>query len=386
MAPWSAATAAAGRPRRSSAPPCRHRRPLANPLRRTRRSIASSTPLRDVFDKLTIDPPAYLPVVYPTQNGKADGARQAGSSRRGRAARHRRPLAPPLRRPPGVHARLRGGVARSRCRSAPTRCACSVRPGHASATCPGPDRRVEGGQRDVRRLAGTTRAASVTEPDPTATRGKVHPPHGEGSAGAAEVPPHPRRPPRCRGGRPSGPPPSMTCAHALEPLVGDGTSGLLSARLRASTPTRTTGAPASGNDRRRCPTTPWCCTAAATPTAAESARTRRMPRDVAGWIGAPLSPRRRAAPPGRRGVRRAGHRGRGHRCRRRARCRQPRSEDGARREGRLRLGDLVEVLEDGARRHPLPPAARVPPRLREPGRAPTPARQRATPRLARCPS
>ena len=30
--------------------------------------------LRSVFDELTIDPPAYLPVVYPTQNGKAEPA------------------------------------------------------------------------------------------------------------------------------------------------------------------------------------------------------------------------------------------------------------------------------------------------------------------------
>ncbi len=30
--------------------------------------------LRSIFDELTIDPPAYLPVVYPTQNGKAEPA------------------------------------------------------------------------------------------------------------------------------------------------------------------------------------------------------------------------------------------------------------------------------------------------------------------------
>ena len=100
------------------------------------------------------------------------GARLAGSSRRGCAARRRRPLAAPLRSPPGIHARLRGGVDASRCRSAPTRCACSVRPGT----------RV----RDLPALTGVSREANamcagwlerhgcvVTEPDPTATRGKV---------------------------------------------------------------------------------------------------------------------------------------------------------------------------------------------------------------------
>ena len=96
---------------------------------------------------------------------------------------------------------------------------------------------------------------------------------------------------------------------------------------------------------------------------------------------APVSPRRRAAPPRRRGVRRAGHRRRRHRRRGGARCRQPGPADRPGREGRLRLGHLVEVLQDGPRRHPLPPATRVPPGLREPGRAAAPARQRAPPGL-----
>ena len=61
---------------------------------------------------------------------------------------------------------------------------------------------------------------------------------------------------------------------------------------------------------------------------------------------------------------------------------QPRPEDGTRREGGLRLGHVLEVLQDGPRRPPLPPTARVPPRLREPGGASAPARQRAPPRVA----
>ena len=56
------------------------------------------------------------------------------------------------------------------------------------------------------------------------------------------------------------------------------------------------------------------------------------------------------------------------------------------REGRLRLGHLVEVVQDDPRRPPLPPAARVPARLREPGRAPAPARQRPAPGGTRSPS
>ena len=76
--------------------------------------------------------------------------------------------------------------------------------------------------------------------------------------------------------------------------------------------------------------------------------------------GAPLSPRRRVATPRRRGVRRAGRRGRDHRRRRGPRRSQPGPEDRPRREGRLRLGDVVEVVQDDPRRAPLPAAARVP--------------------------
>ena len=56
--------------------------------------------------------------------------------------------------------------------------------------------------------------------------------------------------------------------------------------------------------------------------------------------------------------------------------------DGPGREGRLRLGHVVEVVQADPRRAPLPPAARVPPGLREPGRTPAPARERPPPGLA----
>ena len=44
--------------------------------------------------------------------------------------------------------------------------------------------------------------------------------------------------------------------------------------------------------------------------------------------------------------------------------------DGARRQGRLRVGHVVEVVEARARRHPLPPAEGSRPRLRSAGRTP----------------
>ncbi len=90
--------------------------------------------LRAAYGLLPFDPPAYLPVVYPTQNGKAE--------------------APPPRAPGGAAtdasgadlSRLLSGVLLARstsrrrrgspCPSAPTRCVCSIRQECASATCP----------------------------------------------------------------------------------------------------------------------------------------------------------------------------------------------------------------------------------------------------------
>ncbi len=92
-------------------------------------------------------------------------------------------------------------------------------------------------------------------------------------------------------------------------------------------------------------------------------------------LGQPRAARERVLRRPRRG--RRDHRGRG-----RARCRQPGALDRPGREGRFRLRHLVEVLEARPRRPALPPAARVPTRLREPGRAPAPARERAAPGLA----
>ena len=80
---------------------------------------------------------------------------------------------------------------------------------------------------------------------------------------------------------------------------------------------------------------------------------------------------------GRRDLRRAGRGRRYHRNRCGTRCCQPRPEDRPRRKGRLRVGDVVQVVQDDPWRHPLSPATRVPPGLREPGRTPTAPEQRA---------
>ena len=71
-----------------------------------------------------------------------------------------------------------------------------------------------------------------------------------------------------------------------------------------------------------------------------------------------------------------------HRRRRRPRRRLPGAAHRARGTRRLRVRHVVEVLEAGARRPPLPPAARVRPRLREPARAPDRALRNA-PHLVR---
>ena len=104
------------------------------------------------------------------------------------------------------------------------------------------------------------------------------------------------------------------------------------------------------------------------------------PRRRAG--GRPVRPPRGPRPAGHRVVRRPGHRRRHHRGRRGARRGQPGAEDRPGREGRLRLGHVVQVLQAHPRRSPLPPAARVPAGLREPGRAATTAGQRPPPGVA----
>ncbi len=181
-------------------------------------------------------------------------------------------------------------------------------------------------------------------------------------------------PPRSPGAPSSAPPPSTTSGLRCEDVVGDGTfetsplaPGLVPhpdnwrARVRRPEilPHHPDGAAPRGLPR-------WQLTWPRSSGA----------RDVAVLIGAPLSPRRCVATPRRRDVRRAGGRRRNHRSGRRPRRRQPRSEDRPRREGRLRLGDILEVIEDDSWRHPLPPATRVPPRLREPGRTTAPPGQR----------
>jgi len=175
--------------------------------------------LRDIFDKLRIDPPAYLPVVYPTQNGKA--AAPARPARAGAAA----PLGAA-----GLSPLLSGVLlaftldfeAESRI-SLPI-CANTLRVLGASGT------RI----RDLPALTGVSREANamcagwlerhgcvVTEPDPTATRGKVLRLTEKGQRaqqksrrilGTTEV----------SWRSTFGPAAVDDLRHALEPLVGDG--------------------------------------------------------------------------------------------------------------------------------------------------------------------
>ena len=211
--------------------------------------------------------------------------------------------------------------------------------------------------------------------------GARSPPHRQGSERRAPTTERTWPPPRSAGGPPIGRRRLDALARRARAARGRRHPRLVAARRRTRARTRQLAGRGPARPRR-CPTTPWCCTAAASPTAADPPDRPDRPGSSGGrmWqagTGAPLSPRRRPAPPGRRVVRRAGHRGWRHRRRRRPRRGQPGAADGPGREGRLRLGHLVEVLQDGPRRHPLPPAAGVPARLREPGRAPAPARQRA---------
>jgi len=102
---------------------------------------------------------------------------------------------------------------------------------------------------------------------------------------------------------------------------------------------------------------------------------------MTGWDRAPVPTPRLPPAPGGRAVRRPRRRRRRHGSRGGARCRQPRPEDRTRREARLRLGDLVQVVEDGPRGPAVPAATGVPTGLREPGGATAPVGQRTPPRV-----
>ena len=142
--------------------------------------------LRAVFDELPFDPPAYLPVVYPTQGGRTEPPFPAGPGRRASG------LTPgPICRDssrgssshsPSTSRRKRGSLSPS----VPTRCVCSTRR-HPVRDLPRltgcrrrPTRCARGGWNDA--------ACAVTRPDPTAKRGQVAPPHPEGTPGATGVP------------------------------------------------------------------------------------------------------------------------------------------------------------------------------------------------------
>jgi hypothetical protein len=95
--------------------------------------------LRSVFEGLSIDPPAYLPVIHPAQNGKVE---PPPSDVAGTAS----PRLPRSRGNGSLSHFSVGCSLPSRSTSKPdhgspwpsarTRCACSTTPGHACATCP----------------------------------------------------------------------------------------------------------------------------------------------------------------------------------------------------------------------------------------------------------
>ena len=102
------------------------------------------------------------------------------------APSERVPVAAPQRGPARLHGRLRSGGPdlAAHQRQHPAR----ARPARGHAWRPAPaDRRVQGGQRHVHRMAGTPRLRRV-EPDTTARRGKVIRLTAKGREGAAEVP------------------------------------------------------------------------------------------------------------------------------------------------------------------------------------------------------
>ena len=97
-----------------------------------------------------------------------------------------------------------------------------------------------------------------------------------------------------------------------------------------------------------------------------------------------LRPRRDAAAPGRRDLRRPRRGRRDHRRRRGPRRRRPGPAHGPGRQGRPRLGHVVEELEAHPRRAALPPAGRGRPRLRGAGRAPAAPQAGPPPGADRC--
>ena len=198
--------------------------------------------LRAVFDELPIDPPAYLPVVYPDAERQGGAGAPQGDPIGPRRVASTGPASRPCSRGSSWPSR---STSRAESRiSLPDRCQHAARARPDRRTRPRPaaaDRRVEGGQRDVRGLAGTTRLCRDASP----TRPRA----------AARCSASPRKvckaQQKCRrlldatemSWRTTyGAVAVDDLRAALEPLVGDGT--LASSPLaRGSSPTRTTGAP-----------------------------------------------------------------------------------------------------------------------------------------------
>ncbi len=231
--------------------------------------------LRSVFDELPIDPPAYLPMVYPTQNGKAEPAPLRATRSGPDASVDGAGLSPLLA---GVLLAFTLDFERESRLSLPISANTLRVLGPTGVRI-----------RDLPQLTGVSKEANAmcagwlerhgcarSEPDPTASRGKVLLRHPEGSEGPAEVPSPPRRhrgvvgdDVRSRPRRPAGRARTARRGWNLGLLSpGPGARALPGqlARRGPATPPRP------------CRTTPWCCTAGGTPTAADGPRraARRM--------------------------------------------------------------------------------------------------------------
>ncbi len=232
--------------------------------------------LRSVFDELPIDPPAYLPMVYPTQNGKAEPAPPRATRSGAGPSVDGAGLSPLLA---GVLLAFTLDFERESRLSLPISANTLRVLGPTGA-------RV----RDLPQLTGVSKEANAMcagwlerhgcarrEPDPAARRGKVLLVTPKGLKAqqkyrrlldATEV----------SWATTYGTVALRDLRGALEPLVGDG--------ILASSPLARGLEPypdnwraaCSGTPPRPCRTTPWCCTAGVTPTAADGPRraARRM--------------------------------------------------------------------------------------------------------------
>jgi hypothetical protein len=223
--------------------------------------------LRPIFERLPFDPPAFLPVVAPTQNGRAEPTLSIAAA--GTPAAARVSTADLSQLLSGVLLGFTVDFERESRISLPI-CANTLRVLRPSGV------RI----RDLPRLTGVSKEANamcagwlerhecaMAQPDPAAPAARCYASPKEGhersrSTVACSVPR------KQRGDRRTGRPPSTTCGRRSSMSSGTGPSHIHPSR-EDSIPTQTIGVPACGNVPTRCRTTRWCCIEVATPTAAE---------------------------------------------------------------------------------------------------------------------